>query len=310
MKFLLSFCLLSLGLGACIHKESLSVDIEQRHINCEAFENFTVPVREGYTTYVTYQGDTLAVASEAITIRVPKGSSNSLVKSTSSPLKIDYGVLKEGTTYSQQWQAVMFEDTRTGDYDYNDLVLHVNNRFQRQNKDNILTIKIQPIALGSTKTISLGCIICDDRSEHILSEDVRKDLFQDQTGFINTVSSETPVRYPLEPLITDYRIAYESVNSSTIAWFIEVEGKRYYAVSGELDYKDYDMFNQDAMPYGLVMHSTFAYAEEKQSIYEAYPNFLKWLNGNSQTIGSGTKSLLYKYVVRPCSPYLWDYNDF
>lgn len=309
MNRLLTLCFFTLGLGACVHNHSLSVDIEQRHSNCEGFESFTVPVKEGFTTYVTYNEDTLAVASEPITIKVPKGSINSKVKSASSSLKIDYGILQEGTTYSQHWQAVMFEDTRTGDYDYNDLVLHISNRFQRQNKDNILTIKIQPIALGSTKTIKLGCIICDDHSEHIISEDVRKDLFQDAKGFINTKSSEDPIRYPLEPQITDYRIPYEAVNSSTIAWFIEVEGNRFYAVSGELDYKNYDMFNDEAMPYGLVMYSTFAYTEEKQSIYEAYPDFLKWLNGSSPTIGNPSKSLLYKYAVLPCTPYLWNYND-
>ena len=46
--------------------------------------------------------------------------------------------------------------------------------------------------------IKLGCVIGNDKSEHIISEDVRKDLFGGEKGFINTQSDLQPVCYSLE----------------------------------------------------------------------------------------------------------------
>ena len=43
-----------------------------------------------------------------------------------------------------------FEDSRKGDYDYNDLIIHVSWSI----RENSYTIAVQPIALGSSKKIS------------------------------------------------------------------------------------------------------------------------------------------------------------
>ena len=67
----------------------------------------------------------------------------------------------------------MFEDTQNGDYDYNDLIIHVkntaSNHAYQHPSETWQTIEIQPIALGSTKTIKLGCILSDG-STHMISE--------------------------------------------------------------------------------------------------------------------------------------------
>ena len=59
--------------ASCIEDEKdYSQIIETRVANCETSKDFSVPVKEGYTTFVTSGEDTLAMANEPITIRIPK----------------------------------------------------------------------------------------------------------------------------------------------------------------------------------------------------------------------------------------------
>lgn len=300
-----------IGLFTSCHEDLFTDDKDEKVNRCEPFEDYTVPVKEGYTTYVLYGEDTLAVANEPITIKIPK---NAITSRGGNAFKIDFGIVKSIDTYSKYWQAVMFEDSESMDYDYNDLIIHVRNecKYPWEKEYSLQSISIQPIALGSTKTIKLGCIL-SDRTEHIVSDNVRQDLFDNTKGFINTESSSEPIRYKLENWLVDYKLTKNARPS--IAWFIEVEGKRYYAVSSELDYQNYDMFNHQAMPYGIVTYSTFTYPEELTSIFDAYPGFNAWLNKGAANIGEPVKSLCCKYsyghilcpdgVIRK----IWDYKD-
>lgn len=73
--------------------EDLFTDNKDEKVNrCEPFEDYTVPVKEGYTTYVMYAGDTLAVANEPITIKIPKNATATaatvILKSISGSSKI------------------------------------------------------------------------------------------------------------------------------------------------------------------------------------------------------------------------------
>ena len=91
------------------------------------------------------------------------------------------------------WQVVAFEDSRKGDYDYNDLIIHVSWSI----RENSYTIAVQPIALGSSKKIKLGFEKMDGNissvDEVIVAEDCRKDLFEGKEGFINTFSGKEKV---------------------------------------------------------------------------------------------------------------------
>ena len=63
--------------ASCIEDEKdYSQIIETRVANCETSKDFSVPVKEGYTTFVTSGEDTLAMANEPITIRIPKKRHN------------------------------------------------------------------------------------------------------------------------------------------------------------------------------------------------------------------------------------------
>ena len=251
-----------------------------------------------------------------MTIQIPKGMKVSTKGSTGDEISIEYEVLNDTDAkiaYNKSWQAIMFEDTRSGDYDYNDLIIHVRNLHSW----NKLQIDIQPIALGSQKVIKLGCVIGNDKSEHIISEDVRKDLFGGEKGFINTQSDLQPVCYSLERRL-DHELEKGKDEYASIAWFIEVDDNRYFAINADAEYSDYDLLNEEGMPYGLVVyglngsHGTFAYAEEKISLFEAYPDFKSWINGEVVTFWKyADKKMIYKYnyeKIPGTTKRIWDWQ--
>lgn len=289
------YLLLILLLAGCVKSPFSDRDIKETVDRLDVLSSITVIPKEGEITTVMWGEDTLAVLSSKANIVIPKLSVNGNL------LRINEEPLKECETYSRYWQAVAFEDSKRGDYDYNDLVIHVRNVCNRPwNKDYIeQSITIQPIALGGTVDITLGFIL-SDLTEHIVSTNVRKDLFNSKEGFINTTGD--PIRYKLDnDALTNYRL--DKDNTPWVAWFIEVEGERLYAISSEIPTKVYDMLNSDGMPYGLVKYSTFAYPNEKTSMFTAYPDFKGWINGDKSNLGSGLKPHLYD------SNKLWDYQD-
>lgn len=81
--------------ASCIEDEKdYSQIIETRVANCETSKDFSVPVKEGYTTFVTSGEDTLAMANEPITIRIPKNATIS-TRAEGDGINISYDVLKE-----------------------------------------------------------------------------------------------------------------------------------------------------------------------------------------------------------------------
>ena len=112
--------------------------------------------------------------------------------------------------------------------------------------------------------------------------------------------------------------SYDEKKAAWVAWFIEVDGKRMYAASSDIDYKVYDMVNKENMPYGLAVASgngTFSYPQEKNSLFETYLGFSDWINGKASSIGSFQKELVYKYCSGGIisedgkSHKIWDYQD-
>lgn len=315
MNKLTLFAITILVCGACTHNKNLydEKNFEKIIANCETSQDFTVPVKEGYATYVTCGEDTLAATTKPITIKIPKQHDVLTKADANLPISIDFGIVKSDFTYSKYWQAVMFEDTQDGDYDYNDLILHIENKMDNMRSNQ--KISIQPIALGSEKVIKLGCVLCDG-SVHIISEDVRQDLFNGQKGFINTVNDFKVT--PFKKLVPYVNVTFDfDTPSFTISWFIEVEGQRFFAISADNQYANYaDMFNTDGMPYGLVVYEgengkangTFAYPQEKVSIFKAYPDAKAWMSGKKNNIGAGIKEHIYKYCYYTDGINIWNYE--
>lgn len=97
---------------------------------------FKVPVKNEKVTVVMVGEDTIAVAYSEFPILIPKGidpqvsymdvdgiaSQKNLSRANGDTFinKVDVGVNK-----AKLFQVICFEDSRKGDFDYNDLVIHV-----------------------------------------------------------------------------------------------------------------------------------------------------------------------------------------
>lgn len=252
---------------------------------------YDVPTKAGYTTYVTYGADTLCVAAEPTSIWIPKNL-NPVVKSDGG-LTVSY---IEGTDpkagSAQMWQTIAFEDSEVGDYDYNDLVIHC--KYQVSSKDKKFGIGVHPIALGSSINITLGCKVFVNGvllTEHIFTDNCRDDLFDGQEGFINTgYKADFHTNYFQENLVIE-DIQTTTLSKYSVVWFIEVAGKRFYAVNNVYGYLD-----EGKRPYGLLFTNTgreyyfdgkttpegynwFAYPFESVRIDDCYPTFNDWITG-------------------------------
>src|SRR5574344_2475255 len=138
--------------------------------NVEPFlteDTLTVPVKAGYWSVVACCGDTLCVTDEVgHGTLVPKNQaiSETTKAGGTGGIEISYNLKTAHDYYKfaedKLWQTIAFEDSKNGDYDYNDLVIHVEWKI----KNGGLRVGIHPIAYGAQKTIALG------RSEEHTSE--------------------------------------------------------------------------------------------------------------------------------------------
>lgn len=302
MKKILLFTFL-LTAAACNHESSFVAEPDSASVNMDqitATSEFTVPVREGMVAMVrNAAGDEVARTAEAITILVNKNDE----------LSVEYVDNIEGgenATRTNLWQVVAFEDSLIGDYDYNDFVFHV----KYELSGNLFCIGIQPIALGSTKAIRLGCDLWQNgsclRQNIIVAENCRDSFFPNTaTRMINTFQVEK------EFCVFDYKPYYRSnmirladiTHPVYVNWFIEVDGGlRLYAVS---TMRSTGMLDGNKRPFGLVFTSTgnsyeqagqgnvghdwFNYPKESVPIDRVYPLFGKWLVGEYE----GTLQSMY-----------------
>ena len=89
-------------------------------------EQYAVPTKAGQITTVKMNGVTLAEASSPMKIWIPRYART---KAAAAP-EVIYTPADEypngfAGNKAQLFQVVCFEDSRSGDYDYNDLVIHV-----------------------------------------------------------------------------------------------------------------------------------------------------------------------------------------
>lgn len=328
------FLLLSMValMTSCIKDVDYSSTDKMKEIvsNCETFRNYTIPIVNDEITVVTLNGDTIAVVDKQMTIQVPKNALMSQTRSLGDNLLSTYFVNKndpkyeylKNHTYCAVWQAIMFEDSKNGDYDFNDLVIHVRSMVNTPWEKNkaYQTIDVQAIAMGSQKTIGLGCILSDG-SEFILTEDIRKDFFNGEKGFINTENDKEPIRFKLvQTKIVNHELELNQNKAYWTVWYIIVDGDRkQYAVSSDFEYKDYsEVVDKNLLPYGITVandNGTFSYPFEKMTILSTYPSFKDWVYNAGNGIGKPIKENVYKYcsggIISPdgTSHKIWDWQD-
>jgi len=325
-------------------------------------ELVNIPYKEGYVTIVTYGEDTLAVASrENETMFLQKGivlpegsystkleqntSNTRSIKSTNvtkaddidedavNTYKVTYEDAKSFSgeeNLSNNFYAVMFEDTKNADYDYNDLIIHTKYLFHYDPyPTEVLDVYVQGIALGSSKTIKLG--FYTQTGKKYVSQNVREDLFShenlyDQTQqvrpyFINTekvyedslchFKMGNKVRCSVTDKSTDYVVWFiEAINPQTneIDTFIAPTSIKMADITDRAN-----MFSSIGRSYGVVRRSTLTiYPCEKVSIDKPFPNFFKWIDGeidgsfDSVALKKSDDSNVNQYYINSWK--IWDYD--
>ena len=328
MKKLLLIMLAALAVS-CIDKpegespEQPPIDVDLGHF--QTAEAFEVPVKAGNLTLVKADGVTLAEADSPMTIWVPRMGKT---RAAEEGLTVEFVPSDEYPSFegnkAQMFQVICFEDSYKGDYDYNDLVIHV----MYLQKNNIFGFAVQPIALGSSKPIKLGCVVYKgDKQvykELITPEgvDCRTQYFKSIEGFIN-VNNRDEVDFEehqyLGSTIRNWDVSKIAGDGMMrVEWYIEVGGEEVYALSTAYLNKSFD---KAGLPLGLVITTTgtvfidkdggyecgfdwFNYPHESVHIKDVYPELWNWLTTDS----AYTFSEFYNGFEAPKGAYLACFN--
>ncbi len=280
-------------------------------------EPYEVPVQTGYVTVVTMGEDTLAVTDIPLTIQIPLGTT--VTRAGGDEVKVDhvdYAVLPEFTEGSFVATSVgtyLFEDSREADYDYNDAILHVKHSVKGSSDGKrYFEIKLRGVALGSIKTIGFGFTDLNG-VDYDLSNNIRRDLFGNRSGFINTEAGKSFIAgivsdgsdseyvnaspYPYSivhkrmegSLDTDEKrrmttgyLLYDPIltTSPSTGNVINSQALKFYIkAEGEKFYVgEYDKNLEGALPYGIrVVETQNFYPLETVNIHLAFPKFMDWV---------------------------------
>lgn len=282
-------------------EEVVDVDID-RFVTSQEYE---VPVRDGYVTQVIIDENVVAEAVSPMSIMLPKSGTDS--RAGGSP-ELNYVPLSEYPNQieiqnsAKLYQVICFEDSRESDYDYNDLVIHVIYKIQ----GNKFGFGVHPVALGSTKSLKLGCAVYKGNAlvyKGLITpegKDCREQYFESQTGFINTVGTDINQENGgwngyLGSTIRNWNMdKLPGQGAMRVEWYIEIEGGReLFALSTK--YLNHS-FNKELLPYGLVVTETgaqyiengmvcgkdwFNYPQEGSAIKEVYPEIWEWLTSDA-----------------------------
>lgn len=314
-------------LTSCVKDQTKSpentgpIDAENQtaYARFNTISTLNVPVQEGKLTVVTFNGDIICLTQTPTTIPVPKSA---LSTKAGDKIAISYvdasdpkyvEALGENTASSELWQTIAFEDSMVGDYDYNDIVLHLCYQLSTPKKGNQkLHIGIHPIAYGATKTFKLGFNLYYGNTmvkETIIAGNAKEELFLANNGaycgvenMINTSQLNYYSNFFTKVITLD--AAGVQFGEIKVVWFIEIEGgKRLYTVNNR-----YNFLDENKRPYGLAITDTgkswegmngnksensaswFEYPKESISMSLCYPDaemlgansFDAWIAGTAQ----------------------------
>lgn len=278
---------------------------------------YEVPVREGFTTVVSLDGEQLAVTRRPLTISVPAYSVTRAGELDVSYSKDDIFGEFGHVSY---WNYLSFEDTRSGDYDYNDVVLHCRVKsdvpWNYSGKEVCKhAVSVQPVALGGTVTVGFGFLYQDDAGniqEYIVTDNVRRDLFFGDSSFpINTDLSK-PTKKVSNKLAPVFEYSTHRAEFPVV-WFLQNGTDRLYAATTNFGAdKKFNMLNNEGMPYGIALTKKWCYPVEKCNIRKAYPNFDEWLRVGNEALllSNAVRGNYYAPATVPngADGDLWDYQ--
>ena len=296
------FCLFAILLTSCINDFDL--------FNPESITKYklTEPVSavvvKDSISIATYNGDTIYVGNVPTYIDVPKVSCPSS-RTVYTGLEWHFVPNESGDYYYQKTfkGVAMFEDVPNGDCDYNDFVCKIGYQVDVDvdgngyiNTANGCGLKlsitgIYPLAMGNTLPIGFGVeIVRLDNNNYLMDrliyEDIRRDAFDNTQGFINTTERNFDPRN--RNFSADYNVMIPSKldkNGFAINFYILCGNKKHYMVDSSRA-----GLTQNYTPWGLYIPISdsdyynpgvvgFKYPKEMTSIFDTYPNFLPWTNG-------------------------------
>lgn len=148
-----------------------------------------------------------------------------------------------------------------GDYDYNDIVLHLCYQLSTPKKGNQkLHIGIHPIAYGATKAFKLGFNLYYANNlvkETVIAGNAKEELFLANNGkycgvenMINTSQINYYSNFFTKVITLD--TAGVRFGDIKVVWFIEIEGgRRLYTVNNRYNFPE-----ENKRPYGLAITDT------------------------------------------------------
>jgi hypothetical protein len=318
-KNIIAVVLLISLITACVKNETEKKSSDEIIIN-DSFkmtQDYVVPVKTGLVTVVTRGADTLCITDRPNqTIQIPKTDAGIVATKSDDDdddddkIEVNYIPSSEINGYQknlfkcEQDYLLFFEDTKEGDYDYNDLVLYA----RLYHYDDYYTgaktyLFIKPIAYGATKKIAFG-IEGDKNSAMLITDDVQKDLFLGKAPFTNTKGSFTEViptdyqssfygeattlyngkvkatihkdkRYNeggwFEILISNY--GYEYCVDGYANFYILVDGNKFYVASASTA--------AGAYPYGIAIPNGRYWLKETVSVDKGYNKFNSWVSNGT-----------------------------
>ena len=275
----------------------------------------SVTVPSGSIAVVRMGGDTLSITTESKDVIVPKYAtptidyySETASAATRATDPSYYNQLKNKAN-DNMWQVIAFEDSKNGDYDYNDLIVH--NKYLISG--NQLTIYIHPVALGAAKTINYGYELYKKDGDSYTKiggdeiSNVRKNLFlgSDPGGFINTEAYQR--HYDGYTYSKTFTVSSNALSDYYIVSYITTDNStdKIYAIN-KVNFKEADLFDVKGRPYALVLHGVssngyfqpnyseqhgnvgfdwFQYPMERVSIDDCY-DLSGWIQSSNTSNGS------------------------
>ena len=297
MKKILSLIAAAGVLAACEHDpvsqapQTGNLDMN----NVVTTRTLSVPVDAGHVAVVSSGEEILATADAPTEVLVPKGALIEIRQLT--PEEFNLTGLEVNT--ARLWQGIAFEDSRNGDCDYNDLVIHVKYESRKSNwyeNTQVVRVAVQPVALGSTKVIALGYDVyagTEKVKTEMVAQNCREGLFNGRTGMLNTLTKNFECDHFVYKNSEADPILCPAGKAIAVNWFILVDGGvRLNALSTVYTT---DLVNVNNRPYGIVTTHTgyqytqegqgvvgldwFNYPKENVSIDKVYPDFARWLVG-------------------------------
>lgn len=315
MKYIhiLLFLSISAFTVSCVDKVESDIN---RGVDIAALEpmvDFEVPVKEGYTTVVSYAGEQVAVTRSPMAISIPANLTGLEVSYSQDDIFGEFG-------YAQYWHYLSFEDTRRGDCDYNDVVLHC--RIKSDVPWNYTgtqlckhTVSVQPVALGGSTTVGFGFLYRDATGairEYIVTDNIRRDLFNNIKSFPINTDLAKPTKKVSNILAPVFECSTTDAKFQVV-WFIQNGSDRLYAATTNFNAdRNFNMINDEGVPYGIVLTTKWCYPVEHCNIRKAYPGFDAWLRSGDESVLLGQR--VGENVYLPATVKngedgdLWDYQ--